>query len=456
MEGMGNPSPLPSFVDGNLIDIATCRDLPLLSRAGRTLFVFGMLLGWLVVAGCHGSSDEQSQELADQSQGSVDRSVADNLTDEGPAISLPADLERVEPVIRRLIDKQVATIEASAPSDLAMEHAELGLIYEANGLWPEAREAFATAVDIDPSHASLRLHWAIALYETDDLQQSLDVLQALVEDAPDLAPAYQRIGHIRLAMGQLPEAESAFRRTNQLAPSTAEPLAGIAACMLQQDKVNEAMKVLNTAIKKDPSYRVSYYLMGTALRRADRLSEAVRFLQRGQGAQERFLRDELEERSEQYAVTLRVRHRRALQQMRDREFQAAAENLEAALVEDPDNLAMLNLLAGAYLQSGRAERSFEVLQQAKRLDEQNSTTFVNLASWYLNDGQLPDALENAEAAIERANWVLTAHYVRIETLIRMNRMLEARKALVQALRLAPADPMLVRYAKTVKERLGQP
>ena len=130
--------------------------------------------------------------------------------------------------------------------------------------------------------------------------------------------------------------------------------------------------------------------------------------------------------------------------------------LEAALVADPDNIAMLNLLAGAYLQSGRADQAFEVLQKAKLLDDRKSSTLINLASWYLNAGRLPEALENADAALERANWILTAHYIRVATLIEMNRIPEARDALVQALRLAPADPMLRRYAKTVSKRLGQP
>lgn len=427
--------------------------IPKRQHLGRWVLVALLSVGW---QGCDRAASEFAAETEVELRASASDTSSRAPTAE-PPISLPRDIAQVEPVMRRLIEQQVAQIERATKGERtagepARAHAELGLVYEANGLWPEARRAFDAAVQLDETNSAYRLHLAISCYESGDLAAAQTQLERLVERAPDLAPAYQRLGDVLLARGELSQAEAVLRKLVQLTPDSAEGHAALGDVLLRQGRLDDAARELKRALVLDRNYQVAAFLLGTVLQRQGHSENARRLLQMGQGGKVRYLQDDLAAQAEQYAVTLRVRHRRAIQQMASGETQAAVENLQAALVEDPDNVAMLNLLAGAMMRQSRTGDAFELLQRAKQIDDRKATTFINLASWYLNEEKLPEALHHAEAAVERANWVLAAHYVRIATLIQMKRGSDARRALIQALRLSPADPTLRRYAKQLGAR----
>lgn len=391
------------------------------------------------------TADSSQTSATTEATGSgADASMASALA---TPISLPRDLENVEPSIQRLIEQQVVEIKASQGLEQAAAHAELGAIYEANGLWPEAQKAFQSALTLDAENSIYRFHFAIAAYGSGDLTQSLAALEQVTEQAPDLAPAFQRMGYVYLARGEFPKAENAFRNLMRLAPNSAASHTALGDVLLRQGQLSEAAVALNRARAIDRNDRVAAFLLGTVYQRQGRQEEAQKLLRYGQGGEVRYLQDDFTAGAQRYAVTLRVRHRNALQQMAAGDTKAAIENLQAALEDDPDNVAMLNLLAGAFMREQRAREAFDLLLKAKAIDDSKPTTFINLSSWYLVAGDLPLALKHAELAIEKANWVLSAHYVRIATLIKMKRTREARIALVQALRLSPGDPQLRYYAK---------
>jgi len=353
------------------------------------------------------------------------------------SISLPRDLENVEPSIQRLIEQQVLEIEASEGLGKAAAHAELGAIYEANGLWPEAQKAFRAALVLDAENAIYRFHFAIAAYGSGDLSQSLAALEQVTEQAPDLAPAWQRLGYVYLARGEFPKAEDAFRNLTRLAPKAAESHTAMGDVLLRQGQLSEAAVALQRALGIDRNDRVAAFLLGTVYQRQGRQKEAQKLLRYGQGGEVRYLQDDFTASAQRYAVTLRVRHRKALQQMGAGDTKAAIENLQAALKDDPDNVAMLNLLAGAFMREQRVSEAFDLLLKAKAIDDSKYTTFINLASWYLVAGELPAALKHAELAIEKANWVLSAHYVRIATLIKMKRPITTETAFLMLMSSMP-------------------
>jgi tetratricopeptide (TPR) repeat protein len=129
----------------------------------------------------------------------------------------------------------------------------------------------------------------------------------------------------------------------------------------------------------------------------------------------------------------------------------AARILEAALQTDPDNTTILNNLAGAYVQTGRIQEAHQLLLQALRVDGRKYTTYLNLASWNLQFGRKAEALKYAEGAIERAPWVPAVQRIRLEILLRMDRVAEAQIAVDEARRIMPRDP----YIEQMSARLRQ-
>lgn len=354
-----------------------------------------------------------------------------------PEIVLPEKLAELEPDVRRLVDRQVERTRAEPTSGL--RHAELALIYEANEIWPAARDAYAAAIQLDPSQPLYRLHYAKAALESGDAAAYQERMKELAADTPRLAPIQQRWGQVCLESGDLAAAESAFEAVIEMEPKAAEGYAGLADVRIRQGDVDAAVTLLERAVQLDPSYRVAHFLLGGAYRQQGKLQEAARHLQLGQDAKVRYLPDDLSERATKFAVTVRGRHTRALKHLMARQFPEATELLEAALRVDPNHVPILNALAGTYMQTGKPEAALELLQRAKQLDDRDSTTYINLASWYLFHNQLDEAQRLADGAVERGPQVASAHRIRLDALLRSRKYEEAREAARQALEAVPQD-----------------
>ncbi len=138
-----------------------------------------------------------------------------------PAVVLPADPGRLEPDVAALVDDVAA--EALADPGRAAAHARLGMVYEANNLWPEARDCYRRAVELEPpGNAVWRHHAAVATREAGDPALALDLLRALAKDAPDMAPLRQRLGEALLETGDLGGARREFERLISLRPQAPE------------------------------------------------------------------------------------------------------------------------------------------------------------------------------------------------------------------------------------------
>lgn len=357
-----------------------------------------------------------------------------------------------EPDVRRLIEEKLQEIKTNKTDPRT--YAELAMAYEANSHWEDARKAYQRAIELSTDASQVNPNWlihqAIVTQQAGFFTESLQLLKQLATRFPTHAAVQQRAGQALLDSNELAEAETVFQRVIQHASNAAEGYTGLADVRLRQGDVKSAIQLLKKAIDLDKTYRVAHFLLGTAFQREQRMDLAARELRLGQHGKVRFLPDELTPQIESYAMTIRARHQRAIRQMNSRQFKQAASTLEGALKAEPNHVAMLNLLAGVYMHLDRSDDAHQLLLRAKQLDSENSTTYVNFASWHLHKGQLKDALQNIEQALAISNWLSSAHFVKIETLIRMKQFNEARRAVNEAAQHIPVDQRLLRYAKQLK------
>ena len=179
-----------------------------------------------------------------------------------PPIAIPDGLEQLSPELVTLINRQVDAVKAEPRS--AVQHATLGLVYEANSCWPQARACFQTATALQGDEPLWPYHAAIALRRAGDSQGALAWLRRYGTRFPGFAPLQQDLGNALLQAGAVEDAEAAFRRTIAAAPSEADGYVGLGEVKLRQGDYGQAAKLLEQAVQRDPQYKTARYLLGMA------------------------------------------------------------------------------------------------------------------------------------------------------------------------------------------------
>jgi tetratricopeptide (TPR) repeat protein len=394
-----------------------------------------------------------------------------------------ADLDKLEPAVARLVRETAA--EADAHPGRAAAHGKLGMVYEANNLWPEARESYGRASALDPKNPAWRFRLAIAARETGDPAAALELLRQLETSESSTFPALrQRLGELLLESGDLAGARQQYRELMALAPEVPEGYVGVAETWLRERQFAQAAELLHTALALDPGYPVTHYLLGLAYRGLGRLEEAEREMKIGGGGAVRYLPDPLTNEIRSYAVNLSARLGEAGALLSAGRTEEAVTLLEEVVEDNPENLSALNNLAVAYMRSGELHRALQVLLRAREIDPGRFSTYLNLSSLAMRSGQSEEALEWADEAVERAPDQARTHATRAGVLasegrfseavgsaaraaeldpgdlraqllladlyLREKRFSEAKEALIRARALAPDHPLVIRFEERLK------
>lgn len=370
-----------------------------------------------------------------------------------PSAVLPGDLRRVDPAVADAIRHQTRELN-DRPGDLeAVE--TLCIIYEANILWDLARRCFGALAREAPDNLTWAYHHAVATRETGRTDESTEMMVQLAQKYPQFAPLQQRLGEALLQTGDLPGAETAYRRVIQLEPRSGLGYAGLGNALLRAGRTAAAIEALERAVERDPSYREARYLMGMAYRSAGRPEDAAREMALGLDASTRYLPDPLSATIEEYRISSTARMARGAALLSAGRPDQAAAVLEQALVYEPDNVTLLNNLGIAYLRQNQLEKAHQTLQRALQVDDRKFSTYLNLSSWALRSRQPEHALAYADAAIERAGNMYQTHLARARALILLGRREEALRSLETAVRLNTRSPEPFAMLADQLTRLGR-
>lgn len=393
----------------------------------KSLLVTGLILG-LSATACR--TEERLEPAAD--------SALTAETTVSAEVAVPANLDRLDPLIIGLIERHVATARRR-PAD-ADAHGELALVYEANNLWPEAAASLENATRLAPDEKNWHFHLALARWETGDFERALELLEALTRRHPNFAPGWQRLGDAFLESGRLAEARHAFERLIALEGAKPHGHVGLGDVLLRQGEVPDAALALERAVQLAPDYRAAHYLLGTAYRRLRRLEEAGRELELGAGGVLVPLPDPLSTRVRDYAMGLTARLNRANELLSANRPERAADLLEQVRRAHPENVTVLNNLAIAYLRLGRLDDAKTRLDEALKQSDAKFSTYLNLTSWALRSRQVEQALTYADAAVARAPEMPQTHYSRAQVLANLNRFDDALTSLARNLKIDGGNP----------------
>jgi cytochrome c-type biogenesis protein CcmH/NrfG len=88
--------------------------------------------------------------------------------------------------------------------------------------------------------------------------------------------AWAQLGGILAAKGDLKAAEEHYRKALALQPNDAEAKTGLAVVLTSGNQTNEAISLLESAVKDDPTNVAAHYRLSTLYRRAGRAADAQR------------------------------------------------------------------------------------------------------------------------------------------------------------------------------------
>ena len=367
---------------------------------------------------------------------------------------VPANLSRLDPNVVALVERQMTRV-MSHPRD-GRSYAELGMIYEANLLWADARRAYAAAVELEPASTWWRFHLAVATRTAGDLEGALRLLQDLVSEHPELAPIQQRLGEALTKVGELAGAAAAYRRVIDLMPGSPVGYHGLGEVRLLERNYAAARKLLERAVALDPGYRAAHYSLGLAYRGLGLIEEAQREMARGLDALPRYLADPLTPQIQGYAVNLPAQRNRAAVVLRGGRPDQAALILEQVLITQPGNTTDLNNLAIAYMRMGRFGEAQARLDEARHMAPEKFSTWLNLSSLATRTGDPEAAVAYAETAVERAPNMAQTHVALAMAEAELGHLERTAASLESALRLDARDPQIHGMLAEVSVELGRP
>ena len=353
-----------------------------------------------------------------------------------PRIPVPADIVQLNDGLVEMIE-HYGQLVRQAPRE-ADRHATLGLVYEANSLWPEARQAYSNAGRLDPREPMWAYHAALAAQRAGDIDGALEMLRDSADRFPDFAPLQHRYGEALIEVDALDQARAAFERAIDAAPQAPEPYAGLGEVRLLQGDDAGAAEALQAALERDPQYRAARYLLGLAYQGLGRIEEAQRELEAGVNAVKRAMHDTWMSRTPEFKLAGASERAEAL--LGAGQPAQAARVLEQELARWPEEVHLLVNLGAAYGQLGRLDQAARVLERARDLGEGRFEVHVNLSEVYGRLGRLPEALAEADRAIQLDPKNARGHAQRGRVLRRAERPQEAYASLLEAVRLDGTDP----------------
>jgi tetratricopeptide (TPR) repeat protein len=333
-------------------------------------------------------------------------------------------------MLRSYVNEQVQWVQG-APRD-PHRHETLGLVYAANGLWPEAKLAFENAVRLDPNEPLAWLYLAVSEQELGRLDRAIALLRDVTARFPTFAPGFYRLGDYSLRTGTLDQAERAFTQLIGLAPGEWRGFAGLGEVQLRKGDLPGAARLLEKAVEIDASAKPAHALLGQAYQRLGRTADARREGALGMNAAHFPMPD---------AWSMEApRHMRlpfdileiAQEQMKNGAPAKAVQVLENAVPfhsNDPNLLVTLSL---AYTMAGQPERARSVLNHVLPLNSNLVPAYVALSGAELALGHPDQALSNANKAVLLSTNAAEPYLAEANALLAMERDTEAVAALEAA------------------------
>ncbi len=299
--------------------------------------------------------------------------------DVGPPPQI-GDTSAMDAELVAFLNERIAAVSADPTS--AEARADLGIAYEGNTIWTLAEDAYGQAIELAPDATQWRFRRGVVRFYNGDADGALADLAAAAEAYKNTPVVQARHGDVLRLVGQLEEAEAAWRQAIAAEQKQPQPIeygasrVGLAQTLLELERPEEAIELCRKALELQPTDAHAHHTLGIALRDVGQLDEAAVELAAGRGAFPSFPPDP---HGQKLADAARGHNRR----MMVIENMVAAGNLPEAqtriatiLEERPDDVMVLNLSARIALRQGDVDAARRQLDKSLAVNPDNPDTLI--------------------------------------------------------------------------------
>ncbi len=205
------------------------------------------------------------------------------------ALSVAAKLEELAPqnpqillvayqMSRQMMDQSLLTMMMAAPDSAEMHMLMAGELGR-QGDHTNAIAQFREALRLNPTMPGAHFELAEQLRTSSDPAlnaQAEDEYKAAIRVNPYDELSWRQLGGILAAKGDYKTAEEDYRKALALQPKDSDARTGLAIVLISLNQTNEAISLLEDAVKDDPTNLVAHYRLSMLYRRAGRTAEAQR------------------------------------------------------------------------------------------------------------------------------------------------------------------------------------
>lgn len=269
--------------------------------------------------------------------------------------------------------------------DSALASWWLGLSFERANRFAEARQALERAADAAVAGRS-QLYSAVGRLASraGDFERGIESFRRAIEANPGDAAARRQLAAALLQQDRIDEALAEITAALRTDPgdATAHMLAG--QILLNTARTTEAVDALRRAVELAPAHTEARYALATALTRLGRVEEAAREFERIEQEQRAAVGDR------RRTMALDVLKEEAALREADGNHHLAAVLWQQVVEREPGRAAHHVALAALLLRAGRLDEAIGHYEQAAAL-EQDPGVYRRLADLYVRVGRVADA-----------------------------------------------------------------
>jgi tetratricopeptide (TPR) repeat protein len=190
----------------------------------------------------------------------------------------PQILLAVHHISRQIMDQSLLSMTVVAPDSAEMHMIVAGELGR-EGDHVKSIAEFREAIRLNPRLPGVHFELAEQLRTSADpglnAQAEAEYKAAIRVNEYD-ATSWRQLGGIMTAKGDFNTAEEDYKRALALQPRDSDARTGLAIVFISLNRTNEAMSLLESAVKDDPTNIVAHYRLSMLYRRAGRTAESQR------------------------------------------------------------------------------------------------------------------------------------------------------------------------------------
>ncbi|NCC51726.1 MAG: tetratricopeptide repeat protein [Spartobacteria bacterium] len=269
-----------------------------------------------------------------------------------------------------------------------------GLIHQVHGEFDPAISNYLRAIELDPGQDELYMRVAMGHLRMDRPDEAIKVIESLCERQPREARPQLWLGFVCRAAGDIPRAETAYKKAIRIAPANEAAYLELAAVYIRLGQDDEAVSLLEEGILRAEQPGDLLRMLGDLYIRKAAESAAENTEQTNRRAAIKTLERIINEEPDDVALLLQLGDLYIMEE----DVPRAIEYFQRIEELEPDNLHVKKKLALSFAATGNQERAVETLEKITREQPSNAQVYYYLGELYEKMGDMERARLNFSLA----------------------------------------------------------